>query len=213
MGRAARIAKIFRSNGPHHALSDDRSIDTINRATIDCVASERLHAASFCSSTLGQYGPSRLRARKMIEEYRRGTCVRRHRGKRTRGEKMIFVPACYIRAPSPIKSSPTMSSTPSGAADFRVVPVFGNGITLLFWLRILLRFAGFCRRKLLILFVVSVAKGTHNLLVSGSNPGGPPVESITSGDLGGNDGCTWPWLRRAACRGGSQTLHFRKLWI
>src|SRR5215831_1285989 len=43
-------------------------------------------------------------------------------------------------------------------------------------LRILLRFAGFCRDKLLIFFVVKVADGTHNLLVPGLNPGGPTNE-------------------------------------
>jgi hypothetical protein len=40
-------------------------------------------------------------------------------------------------------------------------------------LRILLRFAGFCRGKLLIFFVINLVNGTHNLLVPGSNPGVP----------------------------------------
>src|SRR5215469_13128506 len=57
-------------------------------------------------------------------------------------------------------------------------PSFGNGITALFgcvWVAASALFAGFCRGKLLIFFVVNVANGTHNLLVPGSNPGGPTV--------------------------------------
>ena len=40
-------------------------------------------------------------------------------------------------------------------------------------LRTLLRFARFCRRMLSIFIAFSASSGTHNLLVPGSNPGGP----------------------------------------
>ena len=48
-------------------------------------------------------------------------------------------------------------------------------------LRILLHFAGFCRGTLLTFFVVNVAHGTHNLLVPGSNPGGPTNSKVLRG--------------------------------
>jgi hypothetical protein len=46
-------------------------------------------------------------------------------------------------------------------------------------LRILLRFAGFCRANLLIIFVINSQTWTHNLLVPGSNPGGPTTRRQT----------------------------------
>src|SRR5215472_9396536 len=46
-------------------------------------------------------------------------------------------------------------------------------------IRILLRLAGFCRHKLLIFFDLTIRLQTHNLLVPGSNPGGPTSGNVS----------------------------------
>src|SRR5215467_2307017 len=75
-------------------------------------------------------------------------------------------------------------------------------------LRILPCFAGFCRGKLLIFFVANVAYGTHNLLVPGSNPGGPSIRiNHFREDFTESRGFDWAWLRLGFGRLRVEAVH------
>jgi hypothetical protein len=164
MGRAARIAKIFGQMAQHHAPSDGSFNGHDQPGHNRCVASERRRATSgFCSTTLSQYGASRLRTEKDRRIAQRNLPSLPSWQRDASGEHDIYA---GLLAPSPIKSLPAPMSFGLGCPRLwewnHLAFLVASG------LRILFRFAGFCLRKLSIFFVVNVDNGTHNLLLPGS---------------------------------------------